>query len=209
MHLTKEDLQVASKVKRLNLVNSITGIKPGNLIGTIDNEGITNLAVFSSVVHLGSNPALIGFILRPNQEIKRNTYDNLLENKVYTINHISIHKTQNAHYTSVKFPKEISEFEKCGFEEEYINGFDAPFVKESSIKMGLTYLESIPIKANNTILVVGEIQHLIAPDHCISEEGYINLEKGKSAGISGLNSYYSFNKLEDYPYAREEELPKF
>lgn len=209
MHLTKEGIQAATKVKRLNLVNSITGIKPGNLIGSIDNEGVSNLAVFSSVVHLGSNPALIGFILRPNQEIKRNTYDNLLENKVYTINHIPTSKTQNAHYTSVKFPKEISEFKKCGFNEEYLKGFAAPFVKESAIKMGLSYLESIPIKANNTIMVVGEIQHLIAPDECISEEGYINLEKVKSAGISGLNSYYSFNKLADYPYAREEDLPKF
>ena len=41
------------KIKRLNIVNSITGIKPGNLIATMSKENETNLAIFSSVVHLG------------------------------------------------------------------------------------------------------------------------------------------------------------
>ena len=62
------------KVERLNLINSLSGVKPANLIGTKDQNGNENLAIFSSVVHLGSNPALLGFILRPQGEVRRHTH---------------------------------------------------------------------------------------------------------------------------------------
>ena len=34
-HFTKSTIKDLNKVNRLNIINSITGIKPGNLIGTI------------------------------------------------------------------------------------------------------------------------------------------------------------------------------
>jgi flavin reductase (DIM6/NTAB) family NADH-FMN oxidoreductase RutF len=61
MYLNKEDILKAERIFRLNLINSITGVKPANLIGTQSKEGNSNLAIFSSVVHMGSNPALVGF----------------------------------------------------------------------------------------------------------------------------------------------------
>ena len=90
MHLTKNQIKQTSRIKRLNLINSITGIKPANLIGTVSENGHSNLAIFSSIVHLGSNPALLGFILRPQHEVRRDTYDNILQTKYYTINHIPL-----------------------------------------------------------------------------------------------------------------------
>ena len=68
MQYTKQDIQAMDRVTRLKIINSVTGIKPGNLIGTLSKDGITNLAVFSSVVHLGSDPALLGFISRPRTD---------------------------------------------------------------------------------------------------------------------------------------------
>ena len=62
MHLTLEDIRQLEKRHRANLINSITGVKSANLIGTRNKEGNTNLSIVSSVVHLGSNPALIGYI---------------------------------------------------------------------------------------------------------------------------------------------------
>ena len=62
MRYTNKQIQELDRVSRLKIINSITGIKPANLVGTIDDEGKTNLAIFSSVVHLGSNHQLLGFI---------------------------------------------------------------------------------------------------------------------------------------------------
>ena len=186
------------KVKRLNIINSITGIKPANLISTIDERNRHNLAIFSSVVHLGSNPALIGFILRPQQKIRRHTYENILGNGYYTINHLPNHKTLEGHYTSAKFDKETSEYDVCHFTPEFQHEFPVPYVKESFLKMGLKHVESIPIKYNGTVMIVGKILQVYVAKSSLSEEGYINLEEAKSVGISGLNTYYDLKKIASY-----------
>ena len=205
----EEDILQMPKVKRLNIINSITGVKPANLISTIDERNRHNLAIFSSVVHLGSNPALIGFILRPQEKIRRHTYENILENGYYTINHLPNHKTLEGHYTSAKFDKETSEYDVCHFTPEFQHEFPVPYVKESFLKMGLKHVESIPIKYNGTVMIVGKILQVYVAKSSLSEEGYINLEKAKSVGISGLNTYYDLKKIASYSYARPHELPHF
>ena len=187
MHLNKTEIAALKKVPRLNIINSITGIKPGNVVGTKSKDGISNLAIISSVVHLSSNPALIGFIMRPSREHRRDTYNNILESACYTINHVHTSFIERAHYTSAKFDKDISEFDACGLTEEYIEDFFAPFVKESTIKMALTLREQIPIQSSNTTLIVGEIEHIFIPDEIIDSNGYLDLGKGNSVGISVLN----------------------
>lgn len=208
MRLTKADLENKGKVERLNLVNSITGIKPANLIGTLDNEGNTNLGIFSSVIHLGSFPALIGFIMRPKGEVPRHTYENIMENGYYTINHVHPSFVKQAHYTSAKFERNESEFDEVNLQEEYLDGFKAPFVEESKVRMGLKFVEEIPIKLNGTILIIGEIQLIDVPNYIVDELGQIDLS-GASSGISGLNRYYDLSLREEFPYVRRNEVPHF
>ncbi|WP_062053376.1 flavin reductase family protein [Aquimarina longa] len=208
MKYTKEDINKLDRITKLKIINSVTGIKPANLIGTISNTNQTNLAIFSSVVHIGSDPALLGFIVRPTGEVPRHTYQNIQENGYYTINHIHPEFIKNAHYTSAKFEKEISEFNRCHLSEEFIPDFKAPFVKESTFKIGMRFKESIDIKLNGTIMVIGQVEHLIIPDDTIKGDD-IDLEKTNSVGISGLNSYYSLTKIGKYPYVRVKEVPKF
>ncbi len=209
MHFSKADIIDLSRVKRLNMINSVSGIKPGNLIGTQSNDGNTNLAIFSSIVHLGSNPGYLGFVMRPDEEVRRHTFENIKANKCFTVNHIHPDFVERAHYTSAKFEAEISEFDICKLTEEYLYDFPAPFVKESVLKMALRHVESIPIKSTNTTMIVGEIQHLIVPDHSMNEKGYIDLSQTNAIGISGLNCYYTVEKIHEFPYARVNEIPDF
>lgn len=208
MIYTKEKLEELDRIARLKIINSVTGIKPANLIGTISNTGETNVAVFSSIVHLGSNPALLGFISRPQTADVGHTYRNIKENQQYTINHIHPEFVKNAHYTSAKFDKGISEFDRCGLTEEYTADFKAPFVKESTFKMGMRFKEAIDIKLNGTVLIIGEIEHLIIPETAFIDND-IDLEQTNGVGISGLNSYYELKKIATYPYVRVADVPKF
>tara|TARA_Y100001933_G_C18803511_1_gene481905 strand:+ start:134 stop:763 length:630 start_codon:yes stop_codon:yes gene_type:complete len=203
MYLSKKDILNTEKIKRLNLINSITGVKPANLIGTVSNKKESNLAIFSSIVHLGSNPALIGFVTRPANNVRRHTYENIIENSCFTINHIHPSFIKNAHYTSAKFDREESEFLKCKFKEEYLEGFSAPFVKESNFKIGLVLHEEINIKSNGCIMIVGSVEHLVFDEKCYNEiDGTIDLEQNKNVGVGGLNSYYSLKKIDQFEYAR-------
>lgn len=209
MYLSKIDIENTERVKRLNIINSISGIKPGNLIGTRSNAAQANLAIISSVIHLGSNPAYLGFIVRPGGDVRRHTQENINENGHFTINHITADFIENAHYTSAKFDHDISEFDACGLTEEVLHDFHAPFVKESVLKIGLKHVESVPVKSSGTTMIVGQIEHLIIPDDSLNDSGYINLETAQGIGISGLNSYYKLKKLTDFPYARVSEIPDF
>ena len=202
MQLTKKQIQGLERIYRLNLINSITGIKPANLIGTISNTRVSNLAIFSSVVHIGSNPPLIGMIFRPQDQVTQDTYRNILDCGYYTINNVRIEHSEKAHLTSAKFDREVSEFQKSGFREEFLEDFPAPFVSESFIKIGMKLQEMVPIKANKTILAIGSVEQLFLPNEILSENGFIDLTESESTGISGLNSYYKLEKVADYPYAR-------
>jgi flavin reductase (DIM6/NTAB) family NADH-FMN oxidoreductase RutF len=73
--------------------------------------------------------------------------------------------------------------------EEYKGGFTAPFVKGSPVQMAMSYVEEYPIKANNTILVIGEIEHLYLPDNTLEKDGFINLSKAQITTINGLDAY--------------------
>ena len=108
---TKDELFYMSKVPRLNLVNCVTGYKSANLIGTVSTEGVLNVAVFSSVTHLGSEPPLLGFILSPTT-VPRDTYKNIKESGFFTINHITEEMIADAHHTSSRYEEHISEFDK-------------------------------------------------------------------------------------------------
>lgn len=208
-HFTKKEFNELDKIKRANLINSVSGYKSANLIGTISALKKTNLAIFSSVVHLGANPPLVGFIQRPIGEVERHTYENIKETGSYTINHIHKSFAEKAHYTSAKFDRNMSEFAACILNEEYIEDFAAPFVKESKIKIGLEFVEEIPIKINGTILMIGEIKHLIFPENAWLENGNIDLNSVQDICISSLDMYHEVKQIAQFPFARPNELPDF
>ena len=209
MYWSKEDIINTNKIKRLNLINSVSGTKSANLIGTKSDSGQENLAIFSSVIHLGSNPALLGFVLRPDKDVRRHTYDNIITSKSYTINSIHASFIDKAHYTSAKFSVDESEFEKCKLEAQYLNEFNAPFVKASKLKMALKLQEVVDIKINSCKLIIGSIEHLHVDQEAIEENGQVNLQKLDTVAIGGLNSYYALNQIGHFPYARTSELPDF
>ncbi|MFC6267538.1 flavin reductase family protein [Frigoriflavimonas asaccharolytica] len=208
MNLKKSKIENLERKYRLNLINSITGIKPANLIATKSEEGVENVAVISSVVHLGSHPAQLAFVLRPQVEKESDTFKNIKSTERYSINHIPENLIKKAHYTSAKLGSEESEFDRMNIEKEYVEDFFAPFVKESPIKIGMK-LSSIIDLPNDCKFIIGNVEQLILADDLVNNLGQIDLQKSKSAGISGLNSYYSLSKLDTFPYVRTSEIPEF
>lgn len=199
--ITRADIDAMEKLYRINLINSCSGYKSANLIGTKSKDGYTNVAVFSSVTHLGSNPPLLGFVTRP-ASVPRNTYENIKETGIYTINHIHQSITKDAHHTSAKYPKEVSEFDQTELETEYKDGFKAPYVKDCHVQIGMRYVNEYVIEENDTILIVGNIEHLHITDTILETDGFINLAKAEIATINGLDGYAIPQQQTRYPYQR-------
>ena len=203
-HYSKTDILNLERLFRTNLINGISGFKPAMLIGTASSSGETNLALFSSVVHVGANPPLLGFIMRP-PVVDRHTLENIRQTGVFTMNHIHAGIVKQAHQTSAKYDREDSEFEKTGLNAEFLDGFSAPYVSDCRIRMGLQMVNEIPIPANGTILIIGEVRHLYLVDNLVDDRGMIDLQAAGEVTIAGLNTYYTGNHYMELPFARPEK----
>lgn len=204
---TYEDIMHLDRFQRAAFINTVSGFKSANLIGTVSPEGVTNLAIFNSVIHIGANPPYLGFILRPTT-VERHTYDNIKANGQYTINHVHQNFVNQAHQTSAKYPAAVSEFDACGFTPQYTAAVRAPYVQESLIKIGMEYVEEYPIELNGTLLVIGKIVEVLLPEDAMLETGHVELAKAKSTAVAGLDSYYQPELLTRLSFARPGEEVK-
>ncbi|MEK9603167.1 MAG: flavin reductase [Flavobacteriaceae bacterium] len=204
-HFKTEDLEFFDKIYRLNLVNSITGYKSANLIGTKSNSGDENVAIFSSITHLGSNPALLHFTLRPNT-VPRDTYKNIKENQFFTVNHVSLPQIEEAHHTSAKYDEGVSEFDQTLLKAEYKSGWYAPFVKDSPVQLGCRYLNEYDIEENGCVLIIAAIEHIFVEDKLLQKDGWVKLESGGVVAINGLDGYTLPQLQKRLDYARPKSL---
>lgn len=206
MTLYSEELAGLETRYRANLINSLGGFKSLALIGTRSRSGNENLATFSSLFHLGANPALTGIIIRPAEE-KQNTLGNIMSTGQYTINHVTPAFYQQAHQCAAKYEEGKSEFEAVGLTPEYAGTIHAPFVKESTIKFACELVQKNNIELNGTFLIIGKIIHIIVPEQFIQPDGFIDLEAAGTVTCSGLDSYHTTTRLSRLSYPKADQLP--
>lgn len=205
-HLTAADITAFERVYRLNFVNGLPGYKPANLVGTQAPGGPTNLAIFSSAIHLGSDPPVLGLVTRPTT-VPRHTYQNIKDNAGgYTLNHVPLPLAAAAHYTSANFPDDESEFDTCGFTAAYRDDFPAPYVAESAISIGLRLREEHLI-FNGTVLLVGTVEHVYIDEKGLRDDGTLDLAALNTAAISGLDGYHQVLAPVRFGYARPGQVP--
>lgn len=195
------------KISRLNLINSCTGYKSANLIATKSQDGQLNVAVFSSVTHLGSDPAMLGFILRPTT-VPRDTYKNIKETGYFTVNHITDSMIEDAHHSSASYEFGISEFDKTHLEAEFLDEIPTPFVKSSPVRLLCKYLNEYPIHENGTIHIIASIEKIICVDEVVEKDHWLRLDKGNVVAINGLDGYALPKLLDRYEYARPDKKQK-
>jgi hypothetical protein len=68
-------------------------------------------------------------------------------------------------------------------------------------------VEAIPIKHNNTIMVIGEIKHLLMEERLLKTDGNVDLEIANATTVAGLETYYISSILQKIGYAKVAENP--
>lgn len=200
------DIAAMEQRYRAAFINSLGGFKSVNLIGTTDLDGNLNLTVFNSIFHIGASPALCGMIVRPDVS-ERHTLDNIEATGVYTLNHIHEGMYKQAHQSSARYPKMVSEFEATGLTPVFENNFQAPFVGESRVRMALELREKLPLAINGTTLIIGEIVAVYLPDGIQLPDGFVDLEKAGTLACSGLDSYHRTERVARLSYAKPGTTP--
>lgn len=181
--------------------NSLSGPRPAVMLGTHDDHRVSNLALFNSVVHVGANPPLLGFVLRPTT-VERHSWQNINLNKHYTFNYFNETQISKAHQSAAKYPAEVDEFEAIGIEKVHIEGVNAPFVKDATIRVGLEFREALKIKCNGCRFVVGEVIYVDFDQAILMEDGLLRHDEAETILVSGLDAYHTQQLIKRMPYAR-------
>ena len=203
---SEHDIQALPQRVRANFVNSLSGFKSANLVGTQSTHGVHNLATISSAFHIGANPPLMGMIMRPHTVV-RDTLENIKQTGVYTINHVHHSFVKQAHHCSARFGSDISEFDAVGLTAQPSRKIAAPYVAESFVKIGLELEQISLIELNKTEMLIGKIVEVIFHDEHLLEDGYLDIESSGSVAVSGLDSYHSTKRLARFSYAKSDIEP--
>jgi flavin reductase (DIM6/NTAB) family NADH-FMN oxidoreductase RutF len=196
-------LQMPQRI-RANFINSLSGFKSANLIGTANSQGELNLSIISSVFHVGANPPLMGMIMRPHTVV-RDTLENIKQTGIFTINHVHADIAKQAHQSSARYAPHVNEFEQVGLTAQMANMLAVPFVAESRIKMALEVEQISLIESNQTELVIGRVVEAVVGNTFLLDDGYVDIEKAGSVAISCLDSYHKTDRIDRFSYAKPDQ----
>ncbi|WP_417344717.1 flavin reductase family protein [Ferrimonas sp.] len=191
---------------RAHFVNSLSGYKSANLIGSISPQGLTNLAIVSSVFHLGADPPLMGLIMRPHSS-PRHSLENIEATGCFTINqvHQSIHR--QAHQSSARYPRGESEFDAVGLTPRFGERLIAPYVAESRLSMGMELVRVRHLEENDTLMVSARIVEVWLDEVALAGDGHLHLEHLDTVTVSGLDHYHKGESLGRLAYAKPDRPP--
>ncbi len=192
--------------KRARFINCLSGIKTAILVGSANQHKQSNLAIFSSVFHLGADPSMMGMIVRPDVS-PRHTLQNIIDTKYYTLNILPFEKHAQGHQTSARYPQEVSEFDACGLTEQWHEEVSVPFVQESRVKWLMELVRVIDIPENNTHMVMGKVLEVHFPKEILHEDGSLDLFATDPALVTGLDSYHQATLGVRYQYAKPDKGP--
>jgi flavin reductase (DIM6/NTAB) family NADH-FMN oxidoreductase RutF len=187
---TQHDILQMEKAYRTPLINGLSGFRSAVLVGTADAQGVPNLAVFFSTIHMGANPPLMGLLLRP-PAARQHTREHLFATGSFTINAVTQEMHAAAHRASLRSPAEEDEFVTCGFTPHHWPGHHAPAVAESPIRIGLTLVEHHDVAANATTLVIGAIEHVDVADELLDADGHLRPDRADVVCCGDLETYYA------------------
>jgi flavin reductase (DIM6/NTAB) family NADH-FMN oxidoreductase RutF len=111
---------------------------------------------------------------------------------------------EKAHQTSARYKPSVSEFEAVGLSEEW-GAVDAPYVGESPLRFGLQLEEIIPVRSNNTYLIIGKVKEMFIRKDLIENDGNVALHKANIMAVSGLDNYYLPQLMNRLPYAKPDQ----
>jgi flavin reductase (DIM6/NTAB) family NADH-FMN oxidoreductase RutF len=201
MIIDKNKIEQLEQRYRTTFINSLAGFRQAVLVGTKSTEGHSNLAIFNSLIHLGAHPALYGLINRPDS-VQRDTLQNIISTKAYTLNYVRAADYKRAHQTSARYDKQISEFEAVGFEPAYLPSCTAPIVKNAVVSIAMQLEEIIPIAINGTILIVGSVQQIHIDEQLVEQDGFVSLSEEQVVISQGLDAYFVPSPLGRLAYAK-------
>lgn len=169
--------------------------RPIAWVGTVDAQGVYNLAPFSFFNAVGANPPAlcVSFTTTAQRDGRKDSLRNILETGEFTVNTVSEELAEPMNISALDFPPEIDEFVASGLTALPGQTVRAPRVGESPVSFECRLLTSVPVGSLplSSTLVIGTVSLMHVRDDVINERRHISLERLRPiARLAGADYAY-------------------
>ena len=178
----------------------ISGISPRPiaLVGSLDKDGIPNLAPFSFFNAFGANPPIIGFspAISGRTGLPKDTLLNIKDTKEFTVSIVSSNIVEQISLSSCEFDRSVDEFIKVGLTKYKSKNISAYGVKESNFIMECKLHDIIELggKPASGNLILGEVVRFHVNEKILTETNQVDPYKLDPIARNGGNWYTDTKK---------------
>lgn len=180
------------------IIKSAVSPRPIAWISTQSEDGVDNLAPYSSYNYISSKQPTVLFN-SPNGANGglKDTARNALETEEFAVNVVTESLLERMDHTSASNPPEESEFDLAGLERAECREIAAPRVAGAAITMECTLYDSIEI--HDRLTVIGDVQHFSVSEDVLTE-GKVDQRELPTVGRLG-GPYYTVSDVS--PFERQ------
>lgn len=200
------DLEGTSSKETYQLLTSAIVPRPIAFVSTLSDDGTPNLAPFSYFSMISHNPPLLSVSFALSQRRPKDSRENILQTKEFTVNIISEPFIEAANSTSVESPAGMNEWLLSGLTPAKSVLVKPPIVEESAVSMEceLYSYQNIPNSPSvppTTTLVLGLIKRVHVREACLREDG-LTLDPARLRPVARLGSVSYARTVEGFDLPR-------
>ena len=160
------------------------------IIGTYDKKNKPNMAAVAWGGICNSEPPCIAISLRK----ARYSYENIMENKAFTVNIPSKQYIKEADYSGIYSGRNEDKFAHTGLTAVKCDYVNAPYIQEFPLILECELKQSIELDTHTQF--IGEIKDVKIDENMITEDNIPDIKKMEPLLYApGSNAYYGFGEL--------------
>ena len=152
-------------IDRYKLLTGLIVPRPIGWIGTVDGDGVHNLAPYSFFNCVSATPPTVVIGTGHRAGSPKDTLSNLRETGVFTVSIVTEGVVEAMNATSAEVPPDVDEFAEAGLSTVIGSSVGAPYVGEAKASLECEVNQIIPLGDPPTSwLVVGDVRIIHVDD---------------------------------------------
>ena len=159
------NLPELDSIDRYKLLTGLIVPRPIGWIGTVDRDGVHNLAPYSFFNCVSATPPTVVVGTGSRGGAPKDTLSNLRDTGVFTVSIVTEEVAEAMNMTSADVPPDVDEFEFAGLEPVTGSIVAAPYVGEAKAALECGVNQIVPLgEPPTTWLVIGDVRMIHVAD---------------------------------------------
>jgi len=183
------DLSNIAPVDRYKLLTGLIVPRPIGWIGTVDTDGVRNLAPYSFFNAVSATPPTVVVGTGHRRGAPKDTLSNLRDTGVFTVSIVTEEVAEAMNVTSAELPPHVDEFAEAGLSPVMGSIVAAPYVGEAKAALECEVNQIVPLgEPATTWLVIADVRVIHVADDLL-DGTRVDAERLKAVGRFAGSQY--------------------